>query len=206
MTFLTAVLAMITFLAVALASCIDTSVPYRALGYRWDDSAFPVALDLAGLEPIGTLSEEAVRSAGLSAMESWNDALDRQLFESGGDNRVEVLELGAGEPPAYMDPVLEDDRYASFSIVINSSHSFSTAAEGDPGAFDLETVLAHELGHALGLDHPVGGLSKRLGEYGDLICLVPPNSTKLMCPRLAGQVMRSPGPDDVAGVKDIYGW
>ncbi len=40
----------------------------------------------------------------------------------------------------------------SFTLTFNSSYQWTNT--GTPGTFDIEGVGAHELGHALGLDHP----------------------------------------------------
>ncbi|HEX2085520.1 MAG TPA: matrixin family metalloprotease [Solirubrobacteraceae bacterium] len=67
----------------------------------------------------------------------------------------------------------------------DEAETWTTAVPVPPGGFDLITVAAHELGHALGLDHSS-------------------DAAALMFPTYAGP-HRFLSPDDVAGIQRIYG-
>ncbi len=79
----------------------------------------------------------------------------------------------------------------------NSFYAFQPGSEGDafPGAStapnDFETLLLHELGHAIGLAHP-GGL--------DAVCQVMD-----VTPSCLGVINRELDPDDIAGAQFLYG-
>ena len=70
-------------------------------------------------------------------------------------------------------------------IVFNPSQQWSTS--GDAGKFDIQSVLTHEVGHFLGLDH-AGLLSSVMVPFGS--------------PGVADQ--RTLAYDDIAGVSEIY--
>ncbi len=88
-------------------------------------------------------------------------------------------------------------------IFFNETFPWSTAAAGQAGRFDLESIALHEIGHLAGLGHSA------LGETE-----LQPNGTRRLLS--AGAVMFpiafSPGnidgrrlqPDDIAGLSDIY--
>jgi len=167
-------------------------------GVTWSDSELPLTIDISGATDTGGLSAGEVQQAARDAMTAWNEATGRSLFVEGvSDNDLLVQDIA---DPALFAPV---SATRNFDVVVSSRYAFSVNPAGESGKFDLPTVLAHELGHVLGLDHPVPDLPFGAGE---LTCLNPTGgSDKLMCARLAGQVMRSPGPGDLEGFWAIYG-
>jgi hypothetical protein len=77
----------------------------------------------------------------------------------------------------------------------NSFYQFAPGAEGDsyPTTFapnDLESLLLHELGHAIGLDHPAIDGNCPVMQVG---------------PACAGRINRELDPDDRAGASFLYG-
>lgn len=78
-------------------------------------------------------------------------------------------------------------------ITFNTDYNFSTAATTPPGAFDVESIGLHEMGHWLGLRDLYGGgedLDKVMYGYGNTG---------------ASGMKRDPHPDDAAGMAWIYG-
>lgn len=188
-----------------LSSLRDIDTPYRHLGVQWEAEDFPVQVSLAGLSAVDGVTRAQSLDAARSAMREWNHALGRQVFvEGSGQGSLGVEKLGDDRHVAYTSHTLEGSRITAFSIVLNGSHAFSIDAT--QGSFDIETVLAHELGHVLGLDHPTPSALDFLGNYRELLCVLPPASGRLMCPRLAGSVLRRPTTDDVQGAKALYSW
>lgn len=173
------------------------SPQYKTNGFRWADSELPLVIDISGASGVGGLSAKQVEQAARDAMTAWNGATGRTLFVEGdSDNDVLISDIS---DPAIFSPV---GGTSTFDIVVSSRYSFSVNPSGESGKYDLPTLLAHELGHALGLDHPVPDLP--FG-FGDLTCASTGGSDKLMCPRFQGQVMRSPGSGDLEGFWAIYG-
>jgi len=207
-------LILIAVVPVCLGSVANVVTPYRPIGEGlcWDDSAFPIRVNLAEVGSIGKIPALDVAGAARNAMGAWNRALAGQMFiEGSGPNKVITAPVGVDAGYVAQAELQDHDTLiTSFTITVNTSVPFSMNFEGDAEAYDLETVLVHEFGHVLGLDHPVSDAARVVGtvvagsEYA--VCYIYPGTTRIMCPQGKGKVMRSPGPDDVTGVKAIYGW
>ena len=88
-------------------------------------------------------------------------------------------------------------------IFFNSAFAWSTAAAGDPNAFDLESVAVHEIGHFIGLGHSALGETELRPEGGRRVL----GSGAVMFPIAFGRgntLDRELQPDDIAGVSDLY--
>ena len=101
-----------------------------------------------------------------------------------------LIDNGTGE-------LLESD------IFFNAAFSWSTAAGGEAGKFDLETIALHEIGHFSGLGHSALGETELRPEGGRRV--VAAEAIMFPIAFAAGSVSaRSLRADDVAGISDLY--
>jgi matrix metalloproteinase-8 (neutrophil collagenase) len=92
---------------------------------------------------------------------------------------------------AHTDVIAErDGMIMSATITLDEKRKFTTTADVAADAFDLESVVLHELGHALGLAHP--------------IALNVPRAVVMKAGTKPGVKLRKLDADDVAGVCAIY--
>ena len=87
-------------------------------------------------------------------------------------------------------------------IFFNSAFTWSSAAGGEAGRQDIESIAVHEVGHMLGLGHSMLGETELIGTGRRVI-----GAEAVMFPIAfsAGVVNRTPRADDAAGIADIYG-
>ena len=88
-------------------------------------------------------------------------------------------------------------------VFFNSIFTWSTAAAGEQGRFDLQSVAVHEIGHFVGLGHSALGETEIRPEGGRRVLA----SGAVMFPISLGRGVtadRTLQPDDIAGVSDLY--
>jgi hypothetical protein len=88
-------------------------------------------------------------------------------------------------------------------IFFNTAFLWSTAAQGDPNRFDLESVALHEIGHFIGLGHSAIGETEMRPDGTRRVL----GSAAVMFPIAMGRGItqdRELQPDDIAGISDLY--
>jgi hypothetical protein len=93
--------------------------------------------------------------------------------------------------------ILESD------IFLNSAFEWSVASNGEPGRFDVESILVHEVGHLLGLGHSALGETELIASGRRVT-----GKRAVMFPIAYGRGSiedRTIEADDIAGITDIYG-
>lgn len=88
-------------------------------------------------------------------------------------------------------------------VFFNSIFTWSTAAAGEAGRFDLQSVATHEIGHFVGLGHSALGETEIRPDGSRRVIA----SGAVMFPISLGRGItsdRTLQPDDIAGVSDLY--
>lgn len=152
--------------------------------------------------------------------DSWNNVNSAYFeFSNGGATTVDSLAVDG------INLIYFDDNYDNFtpgSNIIAFSSTFSSgdgadfhavesdfiwnagdfppATDGDPDLIDLEGVVAHELGHHLGLGHTGAAAGSGQPGAGDVI----PEATMFWAVASGDTTQRSLHIDDIMGVTAIY--
>jgi Matrixin len=180
--------------------------PTGAVRYRVTDRGVPgvSATDLQAAAARAFATWEAVPTASISyqfggftaALPGQDDGLSTLGFLSRPD-LARVLATTSFLIDNTTGELLESD------IFFNSAFPWSTAAGGESGKFDLETIALHEIGHLSGLGHSALGETELRPEGGRRV--VAAEAIMFPIAFAAGSVSaRTLRADDIAGISDIY--
>lgn len=140
-----------------------------------------VTYEFAGFTDALPLEEDGLSTVGFVARPDMDRVLAATTF---------LFDMTSGE-------LLESD------IFFNTAFSWSVAAAGEPGRYDVESIALHEGGHFSGLGHSALGETEALAESGRRVI----GAEAVMFPiafsagSIAGRTLRA---DDVAGISDLY--
>lgn len=140
-----------------------------------------IAFQFAGFTSASPADEDGVTVLGFDAEPDMDRVLGATTF---------VIDVVTGE-------IVESD------VFFNSIFEWSTAAAGEAGRFDLQSVAVHEIGHVIGLGHSALGETEIRPEGGRRVL----GSAAVMFPISLGRGViadRTLQPDDIAGVSDLY--
>jgi hypothetical protein len=162
--------------------------------------SFPGARNCSDMLPIASLTKRAaipgpvLRATVAEAAAMWSSVAPLTFREVASTDAADIL-IGAqnGRRGVAFTNVSPDDRTGSVArltqaaICLDPTERWSAGWDGDATTYDLPRVMAHELGHAIGLDHQ--------GRDGGIM-----GYAYIEQPAIV------PSPADVAAVTRLYGW
>ncbi|WP_405159195.1 matrixin family metalloprotease [Paenibacillus sp. FSL H8-0283] len=131
---------------------ITQNVLARSLGYTWYVASTPIRYD--------TILNPTWKTIIQKGMNTWNDVSTKKQFQFNSSSTNATGDISASNRPADTWIGKMFPTTGSFSgktymtradIIFNTKYEFADGAVA--GAYDIQSVATHELGHALGIAH-----------------------------------------------------
>lgn len=171
---------------------------------------FPTAVNCRAIGPLDTLlqhsgiSPSALHTEVRAAFALWEHAANIRFVETGNPEDAGIL-IGAQLEPdgRALTNVTEQagnpGRIERSVICLNPEKGWKIGFDGNLDAYDLRYTFAHEIGHAIGLDHPPASHEVMSYKYGEGF------RTLQQGDRSGAVALYGPAPSDVPAVASARG-
>jgi hypothetical protein len=160
---------------------------------------FAGALNCVDMAPVGPLlrasgiARAAFEREVIEAFAMWEAAADISFEQVTDPAKADILIGSQGRPRGWAFANVAFDRNSDQKtrriekslICLDPTRPWKIGFGGDARAYDVRYVMAHEIGHAIGLDHP--------GAHGQVMAFA------------YGEKFRALQPGDIKGVIALYG-